>query len=75
MAKQPRKDVYGKKYEFEACSGGFTVVGPGLRTTFFSREEDAEMVAAALNLSIHFEEIKRQAEAVKKELNYLTEFK
>lgn len=76
MAKQPKKSVTGWKYEVDICGNGFQVAGPDLRgDVYFGEREDAEMVAAALNLATNFREIKRRAEAMKAELSFLTEFK
>lgn len=75
MAKQPRKGTIGWKYEADVCGSGFQVAGPGLGNTYCDHREDAEMIAAALNLAANFAEIKRRAETVKQELEYLTEFK
>jgi hypothetical protein len=78
MTRLPRKSSIGWKYEAIKPSNSqfWRVEGPALAGEILCTEQaDAETVAAALNFATNFEAIKRQAERLGDDLEFLKEFK
>lgn len=76
MAKAPRKSTCGFKYESEAHNGVFYVQGPSINNLVRCDDKaDAEMIAAALNFCTNFDTIKREAQKLADNIEYLRDFK
>lgn len=77
-AKVPRKSDVGFKHIAEKPEGShfWRVSGPGLNDDVLaSDKDDADTIAAALNLATNFNAIRRNADRLQSELEFFKEFK